>query len=145
MNGQTLARILLVVALVAGATLLGVSAYNAGVTAGLAQEGTVVVNPGGYPVGPYVGYGWGHGPGFGFFGFLGFLLVFFLFIGLLRAAFGGRRGWGPGGWSEAGHRHDRWRGGPWEDRARQVHDDWHRQPSRDRAADADDPDPATRT
>ena len=133
MNGRTIARILLAVILIVGAISLGVTAYNAGVTAGLAQTGQVVVANGGYlaPGGPYVGYGWGFGwgHGFGFFGFLGGLLFLFLLIGLIRAAFGGprrgwgpgygsRHGWGPGGWGRPG-------GSPWEDRAREVHDAWH--------------------
>ncbi len=126
MNGQTIARILLVVVLVAGAIGLGVTAYDAGVTNGLAQSGQVVVAPGAYPVGPYVGYGWGHG--FGFFGFFGFLLFFFLFLGLVRAAFGGRRGgWGPGGHRDMrGEWHRDGRGSAWESRAREIHDEWHR-------------------
>jgi len=126
MTGRTIARILLVVVLVGAAIGIGVTAYDAGVTNGLAQTGQVVVTPGAYPVAPYVGYGWGHG--FGFFGFFGFLLFLFLVFGLIRAAFGGRRGWGPGG-----HGHDRgdwrgrdWRGSPWESRAREIHDEWHR-------------------
>jgi hypothetical protein len=127
MNGRTIARILLAIVLIGGAVTLGVSAYNAGVTAGLAQTGQVVVTNGGYlaPGAPYVGYGWGFGwgHGFGFFGFLGGLLFLFLLIGLIRAAFGGpRRGWGPG----YGHRHG-WGPGGWEDRAREAHDAWHRE------------------
>ena len=128
MTGTTIARILLVVFVVGAAIGIGVTAYDAGLTSGLAQGGQVVVPPGAYPVAPYAGYGWGFGHGFGFFGFFGFLLFLFLVFGLIRAAFGGRRGWGPGG-----HGHDRgewrrgdWRGSPWESRAREVHDEWHR-------------------
>ena len=127
MTGRTIARILLVVLLVGAAVGIGATAYDAGLTNGLAQSGQVVVAPGTYPVAPYAGYGWGFGHGFGFFGFLGFLLFLFLLFGLIRAAFGGRRGWGPGG-----HGHDRswrggdWRGSPWESRAREIHDEWHR-------------------
>jgi hypothetical protein len=80
---------------------IGVSIYNAGVSAGLAQSGATAG-----AAAPYV-YGWGPGFGFGF-GFLGLLFpIFFLFLifGLLRAAiFGGRRGWGSGS-------HYRWHGG----------------------------------
>jgi len=75
---------------------IGVSIYNAGVTAGLAQSGAVA----GGAVAPYVYYGTWHAGFFGF-GFLGLLfpiLFLFLIFGLIRAAiFGGRRGWGPGG------------------------------------------------
>ncbi|HEU4572757.1 MAG TPA: hypothetical protein VFR93_08710 [Candidatus Limnocylindrales bacterium] len=128
MNGRTIARILLAIVLIGGAITLGIGAYNAGVTAGLAQTGQVVVANGGYlaPGGAYIGYGWGFGwgHGFGFFGFLGGLLFLFLLIGLFRAAFGGpRRGWGPG--YGPGRRHG-W-GSGWEDRAREAHDAWHRE------------------
>jgi hypothetical protein len=125
MNGQTFARLVLVVLLVVGAIALGVSAYDAGVTAGLAQNGTIAVAPG-YPVGPYVGWGWGFGHGFGFFGFFGGFLFLILVFALVRAAFGGRRhGWGgPGRRGPGGGWHDRDR--TWEDRAREVHDAWHR-------------------
>ncbi len=129
MNGRTIAQVFLVIFLVAGAVGLGVTAYNAGVTQGLAQSGAVAVAP--IAVAPYAGWGWGFGPGFGFFGFLGGLLFLFLLIGLIRAAFGPRRGWGgghghgwgparyPGGWTDD-------QGRTWEDRAREVHDGWHR-------------------
>ena len=74
---------------------IGVSIYNAGVSAGLAQSGAVA----GGAVAPYV-YGWGFHPGFLGFGFLGLIfpiLFLFLIFGLIRAAmFGGRRGWGHG-------------------------------------------------
>ena len=90
MTGRTIARILLVVLLVGGAVTIGVTSYNAGVTAGLVQSGGTVVVPGAVPAIPgaaYVpyGYGWGFGHGFGFFGFFGFLgglLFLFLLIGL---------------------------------------------------------------
>jgi hypothetical protein len=140
MTGRTIARILLVIVLVGVAVGIGVTAYDAGITTGLAQGGHAVVTPGDYPVGPYVGYGWGYGHGFGFFGFFGFLLFLFLVLGLIRAAFGGRRGWGPGGY---GHDHGRgdwrgdFRGSPWESRAREIHDEWHRGQT-----DGDDKSPA---
>ena len=112
---------------VAACVGLGVTAYDAGLSAGLAQNGNIVVAPG-YPVAGY--YGWGFGHGFGFFGFLGGLLFLFLLIALIRAAFGGpRRGWG-GGWG-GGHGHGWYPGGwrdeqgrTWEDRAREAHDAW---------------------
>jgi hypothetical protein len=137
MNGRSVARLVLALVIIAGVAFLGVGAYNAGVTQGLAQSGQVVVTPGAYPVGPYIGgYGYGFGHGFGFFGFLGGLLFLFLFIGLLRAAFGGHRrhwGGGPGAWGGPG----RW-GGPgdprfrdhWESRVREVHDELHRSADR---------------
>ena len=127
MNGRTIAQFLLVLVLIGGAVTLGVTAYNAGISAGLAQGGAVVVAPGAYPPAPYVGYGYGYGHGFGFFGFLGGLLFLFLLFGLIRAAFGGGRGWGPrrghgpypGGWRDEAGR-------TWEERARETHDAWHR-------------------
>jgi hypothetical protein len=131
MNGRTAARILLAVILIGGAIGLGVTAYNAGVTAGLAQTGQVVVSDGHViaPGAAYVGYGWGvgWGHGFGFFGFFGGLLFLILVFALIRAAFGGaRRGWGHGhGWYGGGWRDDQ--GRTWEDRARTAHDEWHRQ------------------
>ncbi|HEY2917160.1 MAG TPA: hypothetical protein VGI98_08105 [Candidatus Limnocylindrales bacterium] len=82
---------------------IGVSIYNAGVTAGLAQSGAIA----GGAVAPYVHYGvWhaGFGLGFGFLGLLFPILFLFLIFGLIRAAiFGGRRGW------HGGHG---WHGGP---------------------------------
>ena len=136
MNGRTFARILLTLVLVGGAIGLGVSAYNAGVSAGLVQSGQVVVTPGGYPVAPYVGYGygWGAGHSFGFFGFLGGLVFLFLLIGLIRAAVGGgRRGWGPGGHGGGGPGRPDGPGGPggwrsdaWEQRVKETHDALHR-------------------
>jgi hypothetical protein len=142
MNGRTFARILLAVVVIGGAIALGVTAYNAGVTAGLVQSGQVVVTPGGYPVaagGPYVGYGWGYGwggHGLGFFGFLGGLLFLVLLIGLIRAAFGGpRRGWGPGGGDGPGRGGwgGDWRRDAWEQRVKETHDALHRE-----SADAPD-------
>ena len=132
MNGRTFARILLAIVIIGGAIGIGVTSYNAGVTAGLVQSGQAVVVPGGYPVVPgaaYVGYGWGFGHGFGFFGFLGGLLFLFIVIGLIRAAFGGhRRGWGgpggpggPRGWGGDWHRD------AWEQRVKDTHDALHRE------------------
>jgi hypothetical protein len=129
MSGRTIATILLVIVLGIGAAALGVTAYNAGVTAGLAQNvaasgGSVVVAPG-YAAAPYVGWGWG--PGFGFFGFFAFLIFLFIVFGLIRAAFGwGRwgRGYGPGGYGRGwDHRHGY---DAWNDRVREVHDELHR-------------------
>ena len=149
MNGRTIARILLAVVLIGGAIGIGVTSYNAGVTAGLVQSGQAVVIPGGVPVAPggaYVGYGYGYGwgHGFGFFGFLGGLLFLFLLIGLLRAAFGGpRRGWGgPGG--PGGPRGSRgwggdWRHDAWEERVRETHDALHRDAGTDKPSGGDTP------
>jgi hypothetical protein len=136
MNGRSVARFLVALVIIAGVAFIGIGAYNAGVSQGLAQAGHVVVTPGDYPVGPYIGgYGWGHGIGFGFFGFLGTLFFIFLLFALVRAAFGGHRGrhgwggWGgPGGWAGPGGPGGPGAGGrgPWEARAREIHDEWHR-------------------
>jgi hypothetical protein len=130
MTGRTIARILLVVVLVGAAIGIGVTAYDVGLNNGLAQSGHVVVAPDGYPIAPYVGYGWGFGHGFGLFGFFGLLLFLFLVFALIRAAFGGRRGWGgwgPGHHGGSGMSRGDWRGSPWESRAREIHDEWHRE------------------
>jgi hypothetical protein len=112
-------RLIAVIALVGVLALIGISVYNAGVSAGLAETGTAVAS--GAPVvyyGPYVGHPWGWG-GFGFFGIFFWILGIFLIFGLIRAVFGfgrwgGRRDWyghhGPGGY------------GPPKDHL----DDWHR-------------------
>ena len=109
---------------------LGGAIFQTGYLAGIAADGgaPVVVGP---------GYGWGMGWGFGggLFQILGTLLFIFIFLGILRAIFGGghrhgwsrgpRGGWGPGGRGPSGP-DDQQRFGPWEDRAREVHDEWHR-------------------
>jgi hypothetical protein len=127
MNGRTFAGVVLGILLVVGAAAIGISAYNAGVTAGLVESGQVVVAPG-TAVGPYVGgYNGGHSWFGGVFGFLGFLLFLFLFFALLRAAFGGwgrgRGGWGGRSWGPEG------RHGPWDERMREFHDELHRRES----------------
>jgi hypothetical protein len=133
MSGRTFAAILLVIFLGIGAAVLGVTAYNAGVSAGLAQNvaasGSSVVVAAPYAAAPYAGWGWGWGwPGFGIFGFFFFLFFLFIVFGLIRAVFGwGRWGRGPGGgyygrgWDQ---RHGN--GDAWNDRVREVHDELHR-------------------
>lgn len=100
--------------------------FQTGYLAGVVADGgaPVIVGPGypyGWPVGGWLG---------GIVGFLGFLVVLCIFIGILRAIFGGGRGgwgrehgWDKGGWGERpGHG----RFASWEERARQAHDEWHR-------------------
>ena len=125
--------LLVVAALVVGGGLIAQTAYQAGLTTAIttaaanAPDGTVVtpVVPGPYPYGYGYGpgWGWGHG-GFSILGFLGTLLVIFLIIGLLRAAFwrgggwgNGRRWDGPGKWGDGEHR----------SRFHDTFEDWHRQ------------------
>ena len=75
-----------------GGVAIGVGAYHAGVTHGLAQAAT------GGQVVRVIGPGWGFFP----FGIFLFPLFFFLIFGLMRVAFFGRRwhGYGPGGWDK---------------------------------------------
>jgi hypothetical protein len=123
MSGGGFFRVIAALLLVGLLAIVGISIYDAGVGAGLADAARTAVASGdpapavyhpGYP-GPYYGHGWGYGPGFGFFGFLFLIFGIFLFFGLLRAAFGwGRWGGGQGGWSR--------RDGP-----RGHLDEWHRQ------------------
>ena len=116
--------VILLVALVAG---IGFSAYNAGVSEGVAEAARAAQAAGNDPAivyppyagGPYgYGYGWGHG-GFGFFGILFWILGFFLIFGLIRAAFGWGR-WGGGGRGGPGGWHSR------EERIAEMHRDLHR-------------------
>lgn len=127
--------LLVVAAIVAGGSLIASVAFQAGLNTAIttvaadAPPGTVVT-----PVVPVPGWGWGWGApgwngGFSFFGFLGTILVIFLFIGLIRVlAFGGRGGWGGpgrrGGWGGPDGQHG---DHPWKDRARSTFDDWHRE------------------
>jgi len=104
MNGRTIARALLLVVLIGAAIGIGVSAYNAGVSAGLAALPPVTASGDAIPL-DRVGYGYGYGPyvhrpwgwGFGFFGILFWIFGILLLVGLIRAAFGGWRGGGPYG------------------------------------------------
>jgi hypothetical protein len=140
--GRAIAFVLLLV-VIGG---LGVLAYNAGVSTGVSQQAQVVVQDG-QPVAvvPYAPYPYWHG-GFGFFGFIFWILGFFLIIGLLRAIFGWGRG-GRGGWG----RHGYYGGpagpggpgfgpaGPYGDRMDRVAD-WHRElHRRDEAGSAGSP------
>jgi hypothetical protein len=90
------------------ATLVGVLAYNAGVTHGLAQTGQAGGGPGGF--GPYGPYGWYRPWGFGFF----FPFLFFgLWFLVLRALFWGGpwrryRCYGGGGFHDLPPTFDEW-------------------------------------
>ena len=130
--------LLIVAAVVVGGAFVAQTAYQAGLSTAIttvaadAPDGTVVrpVAPGAYPYGYGYGFGpgWSWGHGFSIFGFLGTLLVIFLIIGLLRAAFWGGRGWngGPGRWGGPGGP------GGWGDhdprsRFHRTFEDWHRE------------------
>jgi hypothetical protein len=115
MDRSTARRLLLAIVVIVGLLLVGVTAYNAGVSAGLAEAGRVL-GPGDRVAYPYIYPGFG----FGFFGFFGALLFFLLIFGLLRAVFwGGRRGsWQGGGRWREGH-------GSWAAGA-PMFEEWHR-------------------
>jgi hypothetical protein len=106
-NRRWIGALVILLALIAGGTAIGVGAYHAGFAHGLAQHAATSV--------VYAG-----GAGFGFFPFGIFLFPLFfilLFMGL-RFAMGGRRRWdggGPGG----GH-------GPGGGDARSKIEEWHR-------------------
>ena len=118
---------------------VGVSLYNAGVSAGLSQQlqqvvqggQTVTVAP--YPYGPYFNGGWGFG--LGVFGIIFWIIGIFLIIGLIRAAFGWGRGGrgGHSGWSkDYGYGRGGWAGA---DRV----EDWHRELHRREGAGGEQP------
>jgi hypothetical protein len=76
--------------------VVGISIYNAGVSAGIAADAGVLP--------PFVGQPWGTGWDGGFFGFVFGLFFLFLFFGLIFGLFRAAFGWGHGG------RHHGWRG-----------------------------------
>lgn len=113
MFGRGFFGVLAVLVLVAVLAGIGVTAYNAGVSEGVAEAARAAQAAGDTPAvvvppyaGPHYGYGWGGG--FGFFGILFWILGFFLIVGLLRAAFGWGRwgGGGPGGSGRGGWNRD---------------------------------------
>jgi hypothetical protein len=117
MFGRTIFTVLAVVLVVAALAGLGTYAYNAGLNEGVAEAARQAVASGeAAPVVVHPGYGgWGYGHGFGPFGFIFWILGFFLIFALVRAAFG----WGGwGGWGGRG-------GGPghrFEEIHRQMHE-----------------------
>ena len=123
MNGSNTVRVIAGIVLALIVAGIGIGAYQLGVQAGQVQQAGAAVAP---AVAPYAYYGWHpFGFGFGFFGFFGTLLFFFLIFVLIRAVlFGGRgRRWGgPGNGGSRG-----WHGAPWEYRARETFEDWHRE------------------
>jgi hypothetical protein len=85
--------IVIAVLVFAAAAAIGIGAYNAGVSQGLAESGRLAAAPPG--IVPYV-YAWPHHWGFGFFPILFLVLFLFVLRGLLWVG-PWRRGWG-GGW-----------------------------------------------
>jgi hypothetical protein len=91
---------------------IGLAGYQIGLSQAIATQ--VPVAAGAVPVAYWYGPGWF---GAGFFSFIFTLFVLFLLFGLMRAAFGGGRGW-----SDGGHR-GRWTSG--RDRIEQIHRELH--------------------
>ena len=123
MNGRAIVSFvvgLIVVGILVG---VGVGIYQAGLAQGVIDAGRL---PAGAVV-PVAGYGYGYGfHGFGFLGLLFPILFLFLIFGLVRAAFGRGRHYGPG-WGGRGYwgkgygpgmGPDAWR----EERERQISD-----------------------
>jgi hypothetical protein len=142
MKGHIIFRLVmalvLLVVLTAGAVGLGLFAYNAGVTRGLADSGKLALPPAGaapnylYAAGPFFHYGF-FGPGFGLlnclFLLLGLGFIFMLVRGIMFVAFG-RRHWGEAGgpnglWARRWH--GPWGHGPWGKDYPPMFDEWHRQ------------------
>jgi hypothetical protein len=121
MNDKSGLRILSALVLVAAIAGIAFFAFRAGV----AQGSPVTIDaPSGQNVPvpyPYYGMPYHHPFGIGF-GFLGFLLVLFLFFTAMRAFrflfWGPRWGWGP-------HRHGPW-GRGWENGVPPMFEEWHK-------------------
>jgi hypothetical protein len=130
MNGRAIVSFFLGLIVVGILVGVGVGIYQAGIAQGVVEAGRI---PAGavVPVAGY-GYGWGFHGGFGFLGILFPILFLFLIFGLVRAAFGrgrhygpgwgGRgswgKGYGPGFGGPGGPGFDAWR----EERDRQISD-----------------------
>ena len=119
-DGRFIWRLVAVVAVIA----VIVYAYNLGVGEGMAEAARVAAGgDDGTRAGLYYPVHY-DGPGFGLFGLLFTVLVVFLVIGLVRAAFGRGRWGGPHGyyggqWGPPGGP-GRWRG------SREYLEEWHR-------------------
>ena len=99
MNGRAIVSFLFGLIVVGILVGVGAGIYQAGLAQG-------VVDAGRFPAGavvPVAGYGYGGGfHGFGFLGLLFPILFLFLIFGLVRAAFGRGRHYGPG-WGGRGY------------------------------------------
>jgi hypothetical protein len=99
MNGRAIVSFLFGLLIVGILVGVGTGIYQAGVAQGVVDAGRL---PAGAVV-PVAGYGYGWGfHGFGFLGLLFPILFLFLIFGLVRAAFGRGRHWGPG-WGGRGY------------------------------------------
>ena len=100
MNGRAIVSFLFGLIVVGILVGVGVGIYQAGIAQGVVEAGRI---PAGavVPVAGY-GYGWGFHGGFGFLGILFPILFLFLIFGLVRAAFGRGRQYGPG-WGGRGY------------------------------------------
>jgi len=99
-NGRSIVSFLIGLIVVGILVGVGVGIYQAGIAQGVVEAGRI---PAGavVPVAGY-GYGWGFHGGFGFLGILFPILFLFLIFGLVRAAFGRGRHYGPG-WGGRGY------------------------------------------
>lgn len=123
MNVRPVVRVLATLVVVALMVGIGISIYNAGVSAGLSEAAQLAAASG--EVVPVDRFGWAYGApyingpmGWGFgaiFGILFWIFVVFLLIGLVRAAVGGGRG---------GRRHGGW--GDRRGRIEELHRELHR-------------------
>lgn len=119
--------VILALLLTAGLVGLGLVVFNAGVSQGLAESGSLAAPAAGNAVSaPYAWYGYPHAWGFGF-GPLGCLIPLFLALllfGVLRRLFWFRP-WGPGGATPRWGHH---RGGHpgWEKDYPPIFEAWHR-------------------
>ena len=111
--------VVLLLVLAVGAVSIGLMAYNAGVTRGLADSGKLISVP---PVGAWLGFG----PFVGLLNCLWLVLIFGLVFGLMRRLLWHRH------WDEAGGPHGpgyrRWHGPwGWNKGYPPMFDEWHRQ------------------
>jgi hypothetical protein len=112
-------RFIAFVLLVGLLAVVGITVYNAGVTAGINSDiGQAIASGAPIPAGYYSGAYWGHPGGFGFGGFLIGIFFLFLFFGLLRAVFGR---WG----HYRGGDYSRGRLGGWHDYMGAWHEEQH--------------------
>lgn len=142
---RTFAGIILSILAISVIVGLGAGVYNAGIQQGIIEAGRV---PAGQAV--QTGYHYGWGAGFNFFDILIPLLFLFILFGLIRAAFGGGRGWGHGdrhpyGSWDRGRDADRGTN-PWrEERERRMADMHRRFHETDGSPSSGNPSPGTPT
>ena len=123
MNDKTGLRILSALVLVAAIAGIAFFAFRAGVAQG--SPITIEAPSGQVAPAPYPYYGWGMphyrpwGFGFGFFGILFSIFLFFLALRALRFLFWGSR------WGWRNHHHGPWRQ-DWENGVPPMFEEWHK-------------------